>query len=232
MDEIITLIKQDMPEGRQSLKDSFVNLEKVAEYCEDSYMRWVGRESAAFCSNFHASIRSYALKILLSGPITSEPLSKRRRTSPHNRWRRLLIRSTRSPPTTSNCSIFRPTIWGKWNHKWTTSHKRWTFTRKKSHVVKSAFWRLTKSHRVSIKSSHHRIPRSPSSMYENRSITVYSTRSVMVCIMANKWQPKDRLNNRRFSAMRQFRRRRRNHRHRPAWVHCAQVRRLSVAREQ
>lgn len=39
MDEIITLIKQDMPEGRQSLKDSFVNLEKVAEYCEDSYMR-------------------------------------------------------------------------------------------------------------------------------------------------------------------------------------------------
>lgn len=42
MDEIITLIKQDLPEGRQSLKDSFLNLERVAEYCEDSYYRWVG----------------------------------------------------------------------------------------------------------------------------------------------------------------------------------------------
>lgn len=39
MDEIITLIKQDLPEGRQSLKDSFTNLERVAEYCEDSYYR-------------------------------------------------------------------------------------------------------------------------------------------------------------------------------------------------
>lgn len=39
MDEIITLIKQDLPEGRQSLKDSFLNLERVAEYCEDSYYR-------------------------------------------------------------------------------------------------------------------------------------------------------------------------------------------------
>jgi hypothetical protein len=39
MDEIITLIKQDLPEGRQSLKDSFLNLERVAEYCEDSYFR-------------------------------------------------------------------------------------------------------------------------------------------------------------------------------------------------
>lgn len=54
----------------------------------------------------------------------------------------------------------------------------------------------------------------------------------MVCIMANKWQPNDRHNNRRFSAMRRFRRRPRSHRRRPAWAHCAQVRRSSVAREQ
>lgn len=40
MDEIITLIKSDIPEGRQSLKDSFTNLERVAEYCEDSYYRY------------------------------------------------------------------------------------------------------------------------------------------------------------------------------------------------
>lgn len=46
MDEIITLIKQDLPEGRQSLKDSFTNLERVAEYCEDSYYRSENKKAA------------------------------------------------------------------------------------------------------------------------------------------------------------------------------------------
>ncbi|CRK94970.1 CLUMA_CG008458, isoform A [Clunio marinus] len=46
MDEIITLIKQDLPEGRQSLKDSFLNLERVAEYCEDSYYRSENKKAA------------------------------------------------------------------------------------------------------------------------------------------------------------------------------------------
>lgn len=39
MDELISLIRTEIPEGRQSLKDSFMNLERVAEYCEDSYYR-------------------------------------------------------------------------------------------------------------------------------------------------------------------------------------------------
>lgn len=46
MDELITLIRTEIPEGRQSLKDSFMNLERVAEYCEDSYYRSENKKAA------------------------------------------------------------------------------------------------------------------------------------------------------------------------------------------
>lgn len=39
MDELASLIRTDIPEGRQNLKESFTNLERVAEYCEDTYYR-------------------------------------------------------------------------------------------------------------------------------------------------------------------------------------------------
>lgn len=39
MDELATLIRTDIPEGRQSLQDSYTNLARVAEYCEDTYYR-------------------------------------------------------------------------------------------------------------------------------------------------------------------------------------------------
>lgn len=41
MDELASLIRTDIPEGRQNLKESFTNLERVAEYCEDTYYRWI-----------------------------------------------------------------------------------------------------------------------------------------------------------------------------------------------
>lgn len=41
MDELATLIRTDIPEGRQSLQDSYTNLARVAEYCEDTYYRWI-----------------------------------------------------------------------------------------------------------------------------------------------------------------------------------------------
>uniref|UniRef100_U5EYS4 Putative abl interactor abi-1 n=1 Tax=Corethrella appendiculata TaxID=1370023 RepID=U5EYS4_9DIPT len=39
MDELISLIRTEIPEGRQNLQESFTNLERVAEYCEDTYYR-------------------------------------------------------------------------------------------------------------------------------------------------------------------------------------------------
>lgn len=39
MDELASLIRTEIPEGRQSLQDSYTNLERVAEYCEDTYFR-------------------------------------------------------------------------------------------------------------------------------------------------------------------------------------------------
>lgn len=41
MDELASLIRTEIPEGRQSLQDSYTNLERVAEYCEDTYFRYV-----------------------------------------------------------------------------------------------------------------------------------------------------------------------------------------------
>lgn len=39
MTDLITLVNQEIPEGRQSLQDSFTNLERVAEYCESNYFQ-------------------------------------------------------------------------------------------------------------------------------------------------------------------------------------------------
>ncbi|XP_050069677.1 abl interactor 2 [Anopheles maculipalpis] len=39
MDDLITLIRTEIPEGRKNLQESFSNLERVAEYCEDTYYR-------------------------------------------------------------------------------------------------------------------------------------------------------------------------------------------------
>ncbi|XP_055586174.1 LOW QUALITY PROTEIN: abl interactor 2 [Uranotaenia lowii] len=39
MDDLITLIRTEIPEGRQNLQESYTNLERVAEYCEDTYYR-------------------------------------------------------------------------------------------------------------------------------------------------------------------------------------------------
>lgn len=46
MDELATLIRTDIPEGRQSLQDSYTNLARVAEYCEDTYYRSDNKKAA------------------------------------------------------------------------------------------------------------------------------------------------------------------------------------------
>ena len=37
--DLDTLITSEIPDGRQNLLDSFTNLEKVAEYCENNYFQ-------------------------------------------------------------------------------------------------------------------------------------------------------------------------------------------------
>lgn len=39
MSDLTTLLSTEIPEGLQSLTDSHVNLERVAEYCESNYFQ-------------------------------------------------------------------------------------------------------------------------------------------------------------------------------------------------
>lgn len=39
MSDLNTLLSTEIPEGLQSLADSHVNLERVAEYCESNYFQ-------------------------------------------------------------------------------------------------------------------------------------------------------------------------------------------------
>lgn len=46
MDELACLVRTEIPEGRQNLRDSYSNLEKVSEYCEDNYLRSDNKKAA------------------------------------------------------------------------------------------------------------------------------------------------------------------------------------------
>uniref|UniRef100_A0A0A1XS69 Abl interactor 2 n=1 Tax=Zeugodacus cucurbitae TaxID=28588 RepID=A0A0A1XS69_ZEUCU len=46
MDELASLIRTEIPDGRQSLRDSYTNLERVADYCEDTYYREENKKAA------------------------------------------------------------------------------------------------------------------------------------------------------------------------------------------
>ena len=39
MKEIYNLLQTDVPDGRQNLEDNYVNLNKVASYCEGNYLQ-------------------------------------------------------------------------------------------------------------------------------------------------------------------------------------------------
>ena len=44
--DLDTLISTEIPEGKQNLLDSFTNLEKVAEYCENNYFQCENKRQA------------------------------------------------------------------------------------------------------------------------------------------------------------------------------------------
>lgn len=41
MAEVTQLLDQEIPEGRQHLQESYINLDKVAQYCRDNYLKVV-----------------------------------------------------------------------------------------------------------------------------------------------------------------------------------------------
>ena len=44
--DLDTLLTAEIPEGRQNLLDSFTNLERVAEYCENNYYQCENKRAA------------------------------------------------------------------------------------------------------------------------------------------------------------------------------------------
>lgn len=89
MDELATLIRTDIPEGRQSLQDSYTNLARVAEYCEDTYYRCVLNQF--FQQKLFLVSREYNLVDVSDLIIRKRPW-KRQKTIRHNRWLVLRIR--------------------------------------------------------------------------------------------------------------------------------------------
>ena len=106
--DLDTLITADIPEGRQNLLDSFTNLERVAEYCENNYYQ---------CEN---KGRRW----------------KRPRVTPRKAWLPWLTRSTLWPTISYKLWICKPINWARWKVKSTILRKRSEYTRKKSPVEK------------------------------------------------------------------------------------------------
>lgn len=44
--DLDTLITSEIPDGRQNLLDSYTNLERVAEYCENNYYQCANKRAA------------------------------------------------------------------------------------------------------------------------------------------------------------------------------------------
>jgi hypothetical protein len=44
--DLDTLITSEIPDGRQNLLDSFTNLERVADYCENNYYQSANKRAA------------------------------------------------------------------------------------------------------------------------------------------------------------------------------------------
>jgi len=44
--DLDTLLTAEIPDGRQNLLDSFTNLERVAEYCENNYYQCPNKRAA------------------------------------------------------------------------------------------------------------------------------------------------------------------------------------------
>ncbi|KAI8045579.1 hypothetical protein M5D96_001761 [Drosophila gunungcola] len=64
MDELASLIRTEIPDGRQSLRDSYTNLERVADYCEDTYYRADNKKAALEATKNYTTHVAYQINTL------------------------------------------------------------------------------------------------------------------------------------------------------------------------
>ena len=62
-EELLVLIDNEIPEGRKSLQENYMNLENVAKYCEENYQKV--STNRGFIINGHFPAMFYFLALLL-----------------------------------------------------------------------------------------------------------------------------------------------------------------------
>ena len=139
--DLDSLITSEIPEGRQNLLDSYTNLERVAEYCENNYFQvrwddnwlyyWQGTELLWYYLFFSSSAT------------TSAPPWRRRRATQLRAWLAWPIRSTRSHTTSSRCWTCSPLRSGRWRVRSTTSARLSPSTRRRLPDVRLESWPRT-----------------------------------------------------------------------------------------
>ena len=121
--DLDSLITSEIPEGRQNLLDSYTNLERVAEYCENNYFQ-------VSENNHEMSTMIYFISSLRSAT-TREPPWRRRKATPPRVWPAWPTRSTPWPTTSCRCWTSSPPRSGRWRVRSTTSARRCPYTRRR-----------------------------------------------------------------------------------------------------
>ena len=94
--DLDSLITSEIPEGRQNLLDSYTNLERVAEYCENNY----------FQVTYLAPIFVWIIMLLVFSVITREQLWRRPRATQPRVWPVWLTKLTPWLTIFSKCWIY------------------------------------------------------------------------------------------------------------------------------
>lgn len=128
--DLDSLITSEIPEGRQNLLDSYTNLERVAEYCENNYFQVSTKLlKISSVSYFHDCY---------SVIIREQHWRKLKDTQPRV-W---LVQHTKSTPWHTifyKCQICNRLRFGRWKVRSTISAKQCPYTRKKQQEGRLVF---------------------------------------------------------------------------------------------
>ena len=137
--DLDSLITSEIPEGRQNLMDSYTNLERVAEYCENNYfqvsiMFYFLRFGHHYIKHnyeyLNIKIKMIFIVLFFSVTIRERRWRRPRATRPRA-WPAWLTRSILSPTTSCRCSTFRAPRSGRWRVRLTTSARLCPYTRRR-----------------------------------------------------------------------------------------------------